>query len=154
MEQETPALITSTEPLPFFVYGTLRPGGDLYHNIEYLVRRHEPAILPGFDLYMAGYPAIRPTEIPSRFVVGDLLWMRDHERALARCDAIEHYHPPFTTMYIRAAVIAQTDGRDTRMAAWAYLAGPGCPFDEDDRVPSGDYKIARPEHWLPREVPA
>lgn len=144
-------IISASQPLPIFVYGTLRPGGGFFGNIEWNVARHEPARLPGFDLFAGGYPAIRPATSYSHVVVGDLLWMKHTELALRRCDAIECYHPPYSSMYIRAVVTAlSNDSAPT--AAWAYLAGPGHNFAEGVRVTSGDIKVARPEAF--EEVPA
>src|SRR6266568_3043363 len=98
-DQETPpmkTLIAATQPLPFFVYGTLRPGGSLYGGVEEFIERHERAVLPGFDLFLAGYPAIQVSDRRGAIVHGDLLWTSDHDEALRRCDNIEHYNPPLS----------------------------------------------------------
>jgi gamma-glutamylcyclotransferase (GGCT)/AIG2-like uncharacterized protein YtfP len=133
-----PPVITSSEPLPFFVYGTLRPGFRLYRGLEALIERHEPARLPGFDLFISGYPVVRVSDGRGRYVTGDLLWMTDHDAALRRCDGIENYRPPYNTMYIRAAVLAlRGEQPGIPVTAWVYMGGPRMGFY--NRVESGDY---------------
>ncbi len=142
-------LITATQPLPFFVYGTLRPGASLYDGVAEFVVHHEPAVLPGFDLFLTGYPAIRVSDRRGAIVHGDLLWTNDHDAALMRCDNIENYYPGVDVMYIRAAVPVYS--RSGRAAAWVYLGGPRTGFPSN-YLESGDFKLARPELWH-EEVP-
>lgn len=127
-------------PSQLFVYGTLRPGGSLYPGIESLVEAHQPAFLPGFDLHMAGYPAVRPSAFFTARVRGDLLLLKNPAAALALCDRIERYNPPEITMYIRAVVpVWGFTQPGVAVPAWVYLGGPGLRYAETNRVESGDF---------------
>jgi gamma-glutamylcyclotransferase (GGCT)/AIG2-like uncharacterized protein YtfP len=154
MGEETPAMNATLElaaedtalglrtgrPLPIFVYGTLRPGGGFYYRVEPLVTEAEPAILAGFDLHIASYPAIRQASSYTSRVRGDLLWITDIGAALRTCDSIESFHPPYATLYLRAVVTVRCgDNFAESTAAWAYLGGPGLRYTERNRVRSGDY---------------
>lgn len=70
-------LLDRDQPVPLFVYGTLRPGGRLHGSwIKPAVVRSEPATAYGYGLYMMRgipYPFMSPN--PSRFTVGDVLWV-------------------------------------------------------------------------------
>ncbi|MFF4689248.1 gamma-glutamylcyclotransferase family protein [Streptomyces sp. NPDC001307] len=114
-------------PLPFFVYGTLRPG-EPNHDLFLRGRTasEEPARLPGAALYDGpGYPYA--VERPGGEIRGELVTARPESYAelLAALDRLEEYTPGNPrNLYERAArnVIRTTDGTTT--LAWVYLAAP------------------------------
>jgi gamma-glutamylcyclotransferase (GGCT)/AIG2-like uncharacterized protein YtfP len=137
---------TDTEAaLPFFVYGTLRPGE---HNHRLFLRgrtaREEPARLEGALLYDGpGYPYA--IEAPGT-VLGDLVTAKPGEygELLAVLDELEEYEAPGDprNVYVRAARdVLRADG--TAVGAWVYFAAPrvarelrsrGRPIDGGDWI--------------------
>ncbi|MEU2389850.1 gamma-glutamylcyclotransferase family protein [Streptomyces sp. NPDC007369] len=116
-----------TAELPFFVYGTLRPGG-VNHALFLRGRTsaEEPARLPGALLYDGpGYPyAVRHT---GSEIVGELVTAAPgaYGRLLAELDRLEEYHGPGlpVNLYDRVRCDAvRPDG--TLTVAWVYLAAP------------------------------
>ena len=121
-------------PLPFFVYGTLRPGE---HNHAMFLRgraaREEPALLEGALLYDGpGFPYV--IEAPDvvgapRAVTGELVTAPpgEYDELLAVLDALEDYHGPGDprNVYERLArdVIRAADS--TTVRAWVYVAARG-----------------------------
>ncbi|MEV7870884.1 gamma-glutamylcyclotransferase family protein [Streptomyces sp. NPDC088124] len=124
-------------PLPFFVYGTLRPGE---HNHDLFLRgrtvREEPARLAGAWLYDGpGYPyavEIPGTEAGSGsgngpVVVGELVTAAPeaYGELLSVLDELEEYAAPGDprNLYERAVRdVLRADGTTTR--AWVYFAAP------------------------------
>ncbi|WP_037684699.1 gamma-glutamylcyclotransferase family protein [Streptomyces durhamensis] len=117
----------SGTPLPFFVYGTLRPG-EVNHDLFLRGRTtaEEPARLPGAALYDGpGYPYA--VERPDGEVRGELVTARTqaYTALLAALDRLEEYVPDDPrNLYERVArnVIRTADGTPVR--AWVYLAAP------------------------------
>ncbi|MEV0171361.1 gamma-glutamylcyclotransferase family protein [Streptomyces sp. NPDC050803] len=113
--------------LPFFVYGTLRPGEpnhDLFLRGRTL--REEPARLAGALLYDGpGYPYV--VEEPGPEVRGELVTARPEEYAelLAVLDRLEEYAPGDPrNLYERVArEVTRTDD-GTSVRAWVYVAAP------------------------------
>ncbi|MDG5807781.1 gamma-glutamylcyclotransferase [Streptomyces ossamyceticus] len=132
--------------LPFFVYGTLRPGE---HNHDLFLRgrtsSEEPATMRGLTLYDGpGYPYA--VEVPGEAaeVKGDLITARPeaYEALLRSLDHLEEYSPGApTNLYERvrrAAVLA--DGTSVR--AWVYVAAPTVAARlraRGTRIESGDW---------------
>ncbi|MQY32724.1 hypothetical protein SRB17_06780 [Streptomyces sp. RB17] len=113
-------------PLPFFVYGTLRPG-EPNHDLFLRDRTaaEEPARLPGAALYAGpGYPYA--VERPGGEIRGELVTARPETYAalLAALDRLEEYTPGDPrNLYERVARhVIRTDG--TTALAWVYLAAP------------------------------
>ncbi|MGW1047682.1 gamma-glutamylcyclotransferase family protein [Streptomyces sp. NPDC002586] len=112
-------------PLPFFVYGTLRPG-EVNHDLFLRGRTaaEEPARLPGAALYDGpGYPYA--VERPGGGIRGELVTARPESYAelLAALDRLEEYTPGDPrSLYERVArhVVRTADG--ARVRAWVYLA--------------------------------
>ncbi|MGW7523786.1 gamma-glutamylcyclotransferase family protein [Streptomyces sp. NPDC054783] len=111
-------------PLPFFVYGTLRPG-EANHDLFLRGRTtsEEPARLPGAVLYDGpGYPYA--VEEPGGEVYGELVTCRPeaYEELLAALDRLEECTPGDPrNLYERVARdVVRTDGTTSR--AWVYLA--------------------------------
>ncbi|MCT7354125.1 gamma-glutamylcyclotransferase [Streptomyces sp. 15-116A] len=113
--------------LPFFVYGTLRPG-EVNHApfLRGRTRAQEPARLPGAVLYEGpGYPYA--VEEPGGTVSGELVTAREEEYAalLGELDRLEEYVPGDPrNLYERVEreVIRAADGAAVR--AWVYVAAP------------------------------
>ncbi|WP_053656629.1 gamma-glutamylcyclotransferase family protein [Streptomyces sp. MMG1121] len=113
-------------PLPFFVYGTLRPG-EANHDLFLWGRTasEEPARLPDAALYDGpGHPYA--VECPGTHVYGELVTARPdtYSELLAALDRLEEYLPGDPrSLYERVARHAvRADG--TTASAWVYLAAP------------------------------
>lgn len=114
-------------PLPFFVYGTLRPG-EANHDLFLRDRTatEEPAHLPGAALYDGpGYPYA--VDRPDGEIRGELITPHpeSYTELLTALDHLEEYVPGDPhNLYERTArtVIRTTD--DTPTLAWVYLAAP------------------------------
>ncbi|TJZ55705.1 gamma-glutamylcyclotransferase [Streptomyces piniterrae] len=118
-------MITEPERLPFFVYGTLRPGeANHARTLRGRTAAEEPARITGALLYDGpGYPyAIAGP--PEAVVHGDLVRPRDADYDEVRrvLDLLEGYAPGDPhNLYERVATEAVCpDGRTVR--AWVYLA--------------------------------
>ncbi|MFJ2604914.1 gamma-glutamylcyclotransferase family protein [Streptomyces sp. NPDC087425] len=113
--------------LPFFVYGTLRPG-ESNHDVFLRGRTsaEEPARLVGAVLYDGpGYPYA--VEARQGVIQGELMTPRptEHEALLAALDHLEVFTPGDpANLYerVQREVIRDTDGELIR--AWVYLAAP------------------------------
>ncbi|MER6785613.1 gamma-glutamylcyclotransferase family protein [Streptomyces sp. NPDC000658] len=116
--------------LPFFVYGTLRPG-EVNHDLLLRGRtlREEPARLPGALLYDGpGYPyAVEAPGEADATVSGELVTARPEEyaRLLADLDRLEEYAPGDPrNLYERVArEVVRVDGA-VPVRAWVYVAAP------------------------------
>lgn len=113
--------------LPFFVYGTLRPGEP--HHGTFLrgrTRTEEPARLTGAVLYDGpGYPYA--VEEAGSVVIGELITpLPDaYGELLTALDRLEEYAPGNArNLYERVAreVVRDADGATLR--AWVYVAAP------------------------------
>ncbi|WP_266382414.1 gamma-glutamylcyclotransferase family protein [Streptomyces canus] len=113
--------------LPFFVYGTLRPG-EANHDLflRGRIRSEEPGRLTGALLYDGpGYPyAVEET---GGEIMGELVtpWPDAYAELLATLDELEEYTPEDPrNLYERVAreVIRTADATSVR--AWVYVAAP------------------------------
>ncbi|WP_079191523.1 gamma-glutamylcyclotransferase family protein [Streptomyces sp. CB00455] len=131
--------------LPFFVYGTLRPG-EVNHGLFLRGRtlREEPASLPDTALFEGpGYPFA--VERPGSAVLGELITAAPgaYGELLAALDVLEEYGGPGRpgNVYDRTAREAlRRDG--TFVRAWVYLASPLLARDLRARgteIPGGDW---------------
>ncbi|MFJ5773230.1 gamma-glutamylcyclotransferase family protein [Streptomyces sp. NPDC093094] len=146
----------SPRRLPFFVYGTLRPG-ERNHDVllRGRTRAEDPARLIGAVLYDGpGYPYA--VESAGGTVSGELVTARPEAYAelLAELDRLEEYVPadPRRGLYERVAreVTRDTDGAAVR--AWVYLAAPDVAVKLRARgrlIDGGDWR-ARPRPAAPR----
>jgi gamma-glutamylcyclotransferase (GGCT)/AIG2-like uncharacterized protein YtfP len=134
-----------SEPLPFFTYGTLRPGQR--NHARYLAgrcTRVRPAVLPGAALHTGpGYPFLLPD--PAHRVVGELLTVSavQYPRLLALLDALEGCRPDGTGLYVRTLLPVTV--RETGLAepAWVYVAGPAAAAllrEQPALIPSGEWR--------------
>ncbi|WP_371671679.1 gamma-glutamylcyclotransferase [Streptomyces sp. NBC_00289] len=131
--------------LPFFVYGTLRPGR---HNHDAFLRgrtrAEAPAHLTGAVLYEGpGYPYA--VEEPGGVVYGELVTAvpEAYARLLLDLDRLEEYAPGDPrNLYERVerGVTCEADGRSVR--AWVYVAAPSVAVRlraRGKRIESGDW---------------
>ncbi|MEU6669524.1 gamma-glutamylcyclotransferase family protein [Streptomyces sp. NPDC046727] len=134
----------ASRPLPFFVYGTLRPG-EVNHDL--FLRGHtlsaEPGHLTDAVLYNGpGYPYA--VDAPGETVRGELVTARPeaYEELLAALDCLEEYVPGDPrNLYERAARdVVRAAGGTVR--AWVYLAAPRVAArlrDTGTRIGGGDW---------------
>jgi gamma-glutamylcyclotransferase (GGCT)/AIG2-like uncharacterized protein YtfP len=109
-----------TRPLPFFVYGTLRPGmGNdwLWRDQADPIFDGEAKVI-GHKLVGGGIPYLVPAVMSQ--VVGTILLPRKgaYERVLAEMDALESEG----THYVRRPIAVLCPGNVVR--CWTYKAGP------------------------------
>ncbi|MEU2430384.1 gamma-glutamylcyclotransferase family protein [Streptomyces sp. NPDC007861] len=134
------------QELPFFVYGTLRPGG---HNHDLFLRgrtcAEEPARLPGALLYEGpGYPyAVDGDGI----VTGELVTAAPgHYRELtAVLDHLEEYVAPADPRNLYERVVRTVRTERGAVVAWVYLAAEHTAAELRVRgtpVPGGDWSTA------------
>jgi gamma-glutamylcyclotransferase (GGCT)/AIG2-like uncharacterized protein YtfP len=135
-------------PLPFFVYGTLRPGEgnhDLF--LRGRTAAEEPGRLHDAVLYDGpGYPYA--VERPGGEVRGELVTARPetYEDLLAALDRLEEYAPGDPrNLYVRVARdVVRADG--SAVPAWVYLAAPRVAArlrSAGTRIGSGDWLSRR-----------
>ncbi|MFD5449229.1 gamma-glutamylcyclotransferase family protein [Streptomyces sp. NPDC127100] len=139
--------LVDTERRPFFVYGTLRPGGA--HHARFLggrTRAVEPARLTGATLYSGpGYPWA--VEAPDGTVRGDLVIPvpEAYDDVLAALDRLEEYVPGDPgNLYDRVARDVVRDADGTPVRAWVYVAAPAVAARLRARgvpVPGGDWRV-------------
>ena len=118
--------------LPFFVYGTLKPGESNY--VSYLAHRtayEKPAAISGGTLYTDGqYPflVIDPQLVqPTDNVHGMLIMVQPqhYHTTLRQIDQLEEYVPERRdNWYERIVYPIQVQGAHASTEAWAYVAGP------------------------------
>ncbi|MFD4256197.1 gamma-glutamylcyclotransferase family protein [Streptomyces sp. NPDC058534] len=116
-----------TTRLPFFVYGTLRPGGPNHDAfLRGRTRAEEPARLYGALLYPGpGYPYA--VEAPEGTVRGEVVTAlpEEYDALLAVLDRLEEYVPGDPrNLYDRVARTVVRDADGTTLRAWVYVAAP------------------------------
>ncbi|MGW3723987.1 gamma-glutamylcyclotransferase family protein [Streptomyces sp. NPDC000851] len=135
--------------LPFFVYGTLRPG-EPNHDLFLRGRTNaeEPGRLSGAVLYDGpGYPYA--VEEPGGAVSGELVTARPeaYDELLAALDRLEEYVPGDPrSLYERVEreVVRDADGAAVR--AWVYVAAPAVAARLRARgklIEGGDWRARR-----------
>ncbi|MFJ9242685.1 gamma-glutamylcyclotransferase family protein [Streptomyces sp. NPDC101776] len=120
-------MTTPPRQFPFFVYGTLRPGGP--NHDRYLRGRtdsEERARLQGAGLYDGpGYPYA--VEESGSVVCGELVTARPeaYPQLLGELDRLEEYAPGDPrNLYERVERDVTRDADGTAVRAWVYLAAP------------------------------
>lgn len=129
--------------LPFFVYGTLRPGESNFWRVEQWVRGAEEAEMAGLQLWDLG-PYPMAIEGPGR-LRGALLTIdgEHYARALEVMDALEQVDPLAPTepggLYWRSRRTVILPGCGGPLPeAWVYLGDPSRAL-QGRRVASGDW---------------
>ncbi|GHI07940.1 hypothetical protein AQI88_33675 [Streptomyces cellostaticus] len=143
--------MTTPDPseLPFFVYGTLRPG-EANHDLflRGRIRTEAPARLQGAVLYDGpGYP-YAVEEPGAGTISGELVTAlpEAYGRLLGELDRLEEYVPGDPrNLYERVARdVVRTDG--TAVRAWVYVAAPPVAARlraRGRRIESGDWLTRR-----------
>ncbi|EGX58294.1 hypothetical protein SZN_18581 [Streptomyces zinciresistens K42] len=139
--------MTPSPRLPFFVYGTLRPGE--HHHDAFLRGRtlaEEPARVNGAVLYDGpGYPYAVRDGRDGATVHGHLVTARPEEypALLAALDHLEEYTPGDPrNLYERIAVEVVRASDETAVRAWIYVAAPSVAArlgSRGTRIDSGDW---------------
>ncbi|HET9381741.1 MAG TPA: gamma-glutamylcyclotransferase family protein [Streptomyces sp.] len=136
--------------LPFFVYGTLRPG-ECNHDAFLRDRTHavEPARLTGAVLYEGpGYP-YAVEEPGGRTVHGDLVTARPeaYDELLLALDELEEYVPGDPrSLYVRVAREVTRTAAPGTVRAWVYVAAPAVTARlraHGTPVAGGDWRTGR-----------
>lgn len=139
--------------LPFFVYGTLRPG-ERNHDRFLLgcTAAEEPAWLRGAVLYEGpGYPYAVEAGGGEGLVVGELVTVLPdlYGVLLRELDQLEAYVPGDPrNLYTRVVrnVLRRGDGAPVGVPAWVYLASPAVAAElrgGGALVPGGDWSSVR-----------
>ncbi|MEU3912584.1 gamma-glutamylcyclotransferase family protein [Streptomyces sp. NPDC029721] len=135
--------------LPFFVYGTLRPG-EANHRLFLRGRTaaEEPARLPGAVLYEGpGYPYAveRAGSGPGSGIAGELITpaAEAYGELLEALDLLEEYVGPGSPRNVYDRVAREAVRRDgSRVRAWVYLAAAplaGRLALSGREIPGGDW---------------
>lgn len=140
--------------LPFFVYGTLRPGeGNYGYCLAGKTRQETPGTLSGSQMYgNLGFPYVILSDNPADTVRGDLVWVDEsvasYEDVKHSLDALEGTRIEGRNTgnhYDRLVADIQTDD-GAIVRAWVYIANLNITqalLDQEDRVPprivSGDW---------------
>jgi len=129
--------------IPFFVYGTLRPGhgnsgcwvgtADAWHDghtLVYGVRLVEPR----------GFPYAIPTGSPNDVTVGALIFPRPHcyARVMKRLDTLEGYPDHYDRWRMR---VVTPDGETD---AWMYVPVRWIEMADRPPVPGNDWSALHP----------
>ncbi|KFG75639.1 hypothetical protein FM21_05780 [Streptomyces mutabilis] len=134
--------------MPFFVYGTSRPGA-LNHTrfLSGRTRSEEPAHLTGATLY-PGPGCPYAVEGPDGVVTGDLVTARPEAYAdlLATLDRLEEYTPGDPRdLYDRVARNVARTADGTLVRAWVHVAAPAVAARLRARarpIAGGEWRIA------------
>jgi gamma-glutamylcyclotransferase (GGCT)/AIG2-like uncharacterized protein YtfP len=142
--------MTTPVYLPFFVYGTLRPGQSNYVRIALYAIRTEPAVAKGIAIYdlspITGnqWPhAVRTNNLDDH-TVGDLVWIDPHhiDEVMAALDEYEDYNPADLehSEYVRESVAVFEPNGDSR-SAWIYIANTPVValLTPEHRIENGDW---------------
>ncbi|MPY51897.1 gamma-glutamylcyclotransferase family protein [Streptomyces acidicola] len=141
-------MVSVTTRLPFFVYGTLRPGE---HNHDHFLRgrteSEEPARMRGLVLYEGpGYPYA--VEEADGAVAGEVVTARPeaYDELLRALDRLEDYVPGDPrNLYDRVdREVTCADG--TVLRAWVYVAAPAVAArlrTHGKLIESGDWRSPR-----------
>ncbi|MCS0638206.1 gamma-glutamylcyclotransferase [Streptomyces sp. LP05-1] len=138
--------------LPFFVYGTLRPGQDNHDRfLRGRTAGEEPARLPGAVLHEGpGYPFLAGGAGEVR---GELVWAAPGEYGalLSVLDRLERFTAPGhpLNLYERRAREVRRARDGSAVRAWVYLAAPAVRLGA--AIAGGDWlnRPGAPEPPLP-----
>lgn len=142
------------QPLPVFVYGTLRRGQGNHVLLEGAVDYHAPGKLHGVAIYKSryGFPYATEHEDPDAVTIGEVMWISKGEpgwHARANLDHLEGFdsNNTGTSHYERVArnvTVSGPDGSEATVKAWVYLArgNSRAALQEHDRIHAGDWVAA------------
>lgn len=147
-------MTTKTRMLPFFVYGTLRPGEGNHSGFvtPYGRTEHDDVKVNGFDMFLGGgFPYIVDADDDS-VVTGTLIefYPEDFAKALEGLDFLEGYHDDPTykygNHYDRRVVTVDLNGE--KVEAYTYVASANTASRITRTLPksaSGDWRNNRAE---------
>lgn len=127
------------ESIPLFVYGSLRPGGDLWESIEPHVIEARPAIVPGRLVWHEGmqWPLLLPDAPLAETVRGDLLTLRPGD-AVNRVIVDEEILYGYDVRWV--TVLAAPEGEAVEVRALVFV------WNRDDQIGpdiiGGDFSAA------------
>lgn len=130
--------------LPFFLYGTLRPGFLRHDAISYAVKKLIPGVLPGASMRYVpagGFPYVKESNNKEDKIIGEVCYVSPayFKNVLADLDAIEGYvEGKDGNLFERKIVTVQTDQGEVECIC--YLGGFIKELVEGELVPSGDFK--------------
>jgi len=130
--------------LPFFLYGTLRPGCVRHGVIASSAEKLVSGTLSGVAMYyvpQGGFPYIDASESAEDKIVGEVCYVKPDrfEGVLADLDAIEGYAEGSNDSFFeRKTVTVQTEDGDVECIC--YFGGTIKQYARGERVPSGDFK--------------
>ncbi|WP_031477093.1 gamma-glutamylcyclotransferase family protein [Streptomyces bicolor] len=138
--------MTLSPRLPFFVYGTLRPGEPNHDRfLRGRTRVEEPGRLSGAVLYDGpGYPYA--VEAARGVVRGELVTAlpEAYGELLVELDRLEEYAPgDLRNLYERVEREVTRDADGTTVRAWVYVAAPAVASQLRARgrvIGSGDWR--------------
>ena len=133
-------------PLPFFVYGSLRPGEAAFQRLlaPVAVSTH-PAHLSGYAMFARTFPIIVPSNQPGAVIIGDLIVV-DPTRFDVTVDALDRYEGanPFTThthyiRVIRTVELIPNEHQPEALRAWVYIGNRRIRTKDMRQIASGDW---------------
>ena len=143
------------QPLPVFVYGTLRAGEGNHPLIagEGAINEIVEGRMPGLALYDSTYgafPYSAEVEDESVYAVGDIVWLNDDEAGRYTrydLDRLESFDPdqPNSSHYQRVLkevkFLEDDEGNGESILAWVYVASGYSltQINEADRIVSGNW---------------
>jgi gamma-glutamylcyclotransferase (GGCT)/AIG2-like uncharacterized protein YtfP len=140
----------TTEPGQVFVYGSLLTGLEAHGLVAPFVVERRAAWAQGALWSLGTYPALTRGK---GAVLGELLTLREAERALAVLDAYEGVGPEGDGLYARVvAPVALADGRRLRTVLYLAERTPA-----GTRVWAGDWRLhrrGRARLWTPGPRPS
>jgi gamma-glutamylcyclotransferase (GGCT)/AIG2-like uncharacterized protein YtfP len=112
--------------LPFFVYGTLRPGGLYYSLLAGKTLSEEPAYTTGLQMYaLEYYPMVLPIEDQSARIVGNVMVPKPelYTDVIRALDRLESYKPadPSNSEYLRLSYTVTLQHTGESLQAWIYV---------------------------------
>jgi len=122
-----------------FVYGTLRRGFELHHQLARLgARFHTEAKVPGRLFDLGRFPGARPDDREQEWVHGEVFELRQPAADLEVLDEVEGFTPgaPEQSEFVRAITAVMLNS-GARQSCWIYWLGPG--QGSRRRIASGDY---------------
>jgi gamma-glutamylcyclotransferase (GGCT)/AIG2-like uncharacterized protein YtfP len=103
-------------PIRLFVYGTLMPGGGIYHRLERHARLARPATVEGVLMDLGAFPALVPGEGVVRGVLLDI-----EPEGLRIADQIEGHRPDERSCFYQRRETDICLDAGGSVDGWAYV---------------------------------
>lgn len=143
------------QPLPVFVYGTLRTGQGNDVLMDGAKEHVAPAIAHGVAVYGSnfGFPYATEYADDSSRAVGEIVYLTDDvngDNARGLLDHLEGFYSDYPTgghyeRVARPVQMTNPDGSTETVLAWMYMARgrAAAALKEEDRIPHGDWVAER-----------